>query len=282
MYIHHKLGKPLHSFEKGVAPWLHGLLFLLAGLAMVGLTVFAVLTLFNLDLLPFAVATGFRRVLHFLGVLLIGWLAYDVLYHAWRLNPMQISAAEIYENGITITQGEHTHAIELDQIKGILALSTFTVVLSNPPGALDLPFVSSVGNRYRSVTIAEKQGGEPFIVRVPNFVKFARMLNAKFTQYIMKELTPENISRAAISFGEHLQLTGGQFVYDPPDGASRVYLPLGQVTGIEFNAEGWSILAIRTKNPDDQLRIPHRQTRTMLNIDILHQIILRFCPKEVT
>jgi len=270
-----KLGKLFFSFEKGTKEWLIGILYIFLTLLLIALAVAVIFSWVDPTLLNLNMSSSTARTWRLILTPIILWEVGETVWILWLFNPIRFSSAEIFENGVRITQGDYTYTIEFSQIEGILALSIFKIILTDGPiEFLQSPLVASAGKKkIRSVTIVEKNSQEPLIVRVPNYIEFAKVLTCFFTTYTVKTLTHNNIKKAEISFGEYLRLSEGKFVYEPPNG-NRIHLPLTEVTCLEFvPTEGWNLLVIRSSNPENQIFIPAKQVRNILNVDILYYII---------
>ena len=110
----------------------------------------------------------------------------------------------------------------------------------------------------------------------PNFHHFANTLVATHREYLVKDLTPENINQAAISFGPMLKLRDGKLMFNESSKKEKI-IPLGDVFSVEvFNAGAGNDLIALKGAPDEGGRSKDLFTITatsISNLEVLEYVI---------
>jgi len=281
-----KLGKLLLTFKVGV---LHkGIAYLCVAMvvffaAMIAIVAFLIDMTDMLD--NFAAYDLSGQAPWLVRMILIALFATAaIIFAGWARRWLRLQTAHIYERGIVTIHGSRTNEIAYSQIRGILAISLTKVLITNGPS----PNITTTGGRNGSITIAFHESPEKIVVFVPRFKQFAKALNTAYTQYIAKDLHSGNIHTADISFGDNLQLCGGEFIYTPAKDNKVNNEYKGNKVNNEYKGNkvciGYSdILALKFSTPSfkfmeltgrmGKIEITHSQARDLLNIDVLYYII---------
>ena len=133
------------------------------------------------------------------------FIALGVMLLLWGVVFVKRAMVELYETGYVLTRGSKVTVMAFDDVKGI----------SDSTTAFSAYGIIPVG-KSRDVSITKKDGVPILLLKsgVPNFNQFVDELGAAFTEYLLKDLTKENIGQASISFGNKLELAGGHLVFD--------------------------------------------------------------------
>jgi len=127
--------------------------------------------------------------------------------------------AILYALGVRHTIGTKSTEIAFEDIKGIR-----DVQWHKGRGKLTRP-------TKREATIVKKDGTE-FELHdkiVPDYEVFFDVLDVKFTEYLLRDITCEVLGQINISFGKELELRDGQFIYTQGRGGSIIAIPLDAV-----------------------------------------------------
>ena len=175
------------------------------------------------------------------------------------------SEAILYEDGLVYTLDGKTTEVAFKDVKG-----TRFLITSNPR---ETTIRRSARLIKHDDTIVEMDG-EAAVLR--NFRQFYEKLDSVFADYLLRNITPENLHQANISFGSRLELTDGQFIYyDNWDKITT--MPLENVTGIDPPANSTSIsLALSLKGPFYKRKAVNFASIDliyMLNIQALYRVV---------
>jgi len=263
MFYEERIGKPLLEFKLGLKERVLKIICYTMAAVFIAAAILLFLEpeLFDFDLAyqPHVIERWVYIVLYILG-------AFSVVGGIKFLRG--INSAVIHEKGIMIYQGAEIHELLYSEIKGALPLSFTQILVSSGPSAQ----IAFPGKQRRRITIVKKDDGLPIIFSVPRFSAFVRAFNNAFTRHTVAGLSRDNVHKANISFGEHLWLEDGNFVFQHCWASEKIILPFADVRGIEMN-KGFSVLCIKGQNK--QILIPQKMARSLLNIDILYYIIAK-------
>jgi len=183
------------------------------------------------------------------------------------------SEAVIYENGFVFTRGSKVTELNFDNVKGISDWTT----------SIKFYGVISVGS-VREVKIV-KQDGEKIALTdatgfnlqnysLPNFDQLADELGAVITKRLLKDVAKEKIGYVNISFGDQLEFTGGQFVYNEDKGRNKIYIPLSKVIGAEIPEDSYWLFLLGPRGQDGKAeRLASIRADKALNLGALYRII---------
>jgi hypothetical protein len=155
--------------------------------------------------------------------------------------------AALYETGYVLKRGSKVTATAFNDMKGIIdTMTAFSAYGIVPVG------------KSRDVSVV-KNDGVPFMLTktsVPNFNQFVDELCVTYNKYLLKDLTKENIGQASISFGNKLELSGGQLIFDAGGSKGKIPIPLGSIQNVRVTEEGYWLYiegAINEKGKAEEL-----------------------------
>ena len=140
------------------------------------------------------------------------------------------SKAVLYDGGFVLTRGSKVTEVDFHDLKGISDTTT----------GYSFYGIIPIKNT-RNVTVLKHDGTRIGLVKafVPDFARFADELGAACTNFLLKDVTKATIGQAKISFGDKLELAGGQLVYEAGEKKGRVFIPLDTVRNVRITEEGF-------------------------------------------
>lgn len=181
-------------------------------------------------------------------------------------------SAVVYEGGLILKRKDEIIELDFNDIEGIL-ISTYRTRIKEP---------IMIRGLLNKITIVKKDGTKPIIFHVPKFREFARVFSYAFRDHVIKGLHRENINKANITFGKHLKLTDGHFIYEPKvddrSKESSTTLPFNKAVSVEIWPQIGTYLAIIGEGAErlsskNTISIPKAYAEHLLNLDILYHIV---------
>ena len=174
--------------------------------------------------------------------------------------------AVLYDGGFALTRGSKVTETDFSDVKGILDSTTVTKYL----GVVTL-------SKTRVVTIVKKNGEKFGVVKafIPNFNQFADELGTALSKYMLRGVTIGNLDQVNISFGDALELTGGQFTCDAGRKKGRISIPVDAVHSAEYNGNEGYWLALKGQYDENGKAEDLASIRAdkALNLETLYRII---------
>lgn len=187
----------------------------------------------------------------------------------------------LYENGVVLSlqQGANRRSLAcgFDEIKGIRRYTVRVWTAGVIPSKKFVRFIVVLKDKYQIYTgnspikAASMNRSEYNLTRMYP-VGFLENFFERYTNYLIRDLTRENVMRAEMTFGPDLELNNGKFVYM----GGQVVLPLSDVSRV--TSDRWPFMSskinLRSVNENEKekkiISIPIDQ---VMNLDALYYII---------
>ena len=248
MQYESEYGKQLFECKESLGQTLgKRLRFILPSLVFIGAGILAML---NPDF------AGSEEDLKMLLPLFFGAGALFALLGLFFVKPLE---AAIYESGFVNTRGSKVIELDFSSIKGISDSTTVIKIYGIIPAT-----------KTRVLTLTKKDGNRIELTKtfVPDFNQFIDAFSTAFTKHLLKDVETAGIDKANISFGDSLELTGGQMVYDEKK-KGKTAIPLSRIHSIESDGEGYW-LALKGANQEELANV---RIDKALNIEALYRIV---------
>jgi len=214
-------------------------------------------------------------------VAIIGILAAISALPVFQAIKIAHSEATLHENGLVYILGDKITKVAFEDVKG----TQFAITLAGQHvrGSWNSAIIRSAKLIKYDGTKIDMDG---CAAAFRNFRQFYERLDSVFADYLLRDITHENLHQANISFGECLELRNGKLIYDDflegNDESRTVAMPLKFITGIEFfntreRLENYSTGVLRVNGPLNDRGEPMDFATIgiggMLNIQALYRVV---------
>jgi hypothetical protein len=171
----------------------------------------------------------------------------------------------LYDGGFVLTRGSKVIEVGFNNVAGI----SDSTIKTQAYGVFTVA-------KTRQVTVFKKDGEKIIMANIigfifiPNYDQFADELGTVYTNYLLRDVTKENISQLNLSFGDKLKLAGGQLIHDADKKQGAVSIPLESIRRLEYlNDEGYW-LSLKNERAEELTSI--RADKAM-NLETLNRIV---------
>jgi hypothetical protein len=245
------------------------LLFIIPALIFLA---FGALVLVNPDVFEFSAAEMDTATFKLLPLLFFAAGAIFVLIGIFRIKPAQVF---IYEKGFAHIGGSKITEVDFGDVKGVANLKSTLKYMGELQIAKSKHEVTIVKNDGNKICLGPFTASKLFL---PQAEQTADELDMAITKYLLKDVTKENIAKVNISFGDALELTGGQLAYKAGGKKSVVYIPLDAVKDISFS-EYWMELKGASGEKLASIQITNNLEAKMLNSEAFRHIMRMIQPE---
>ena len=210
----------------------------------------------------------FRSEYWYMGIVVIGvsiFLSFSGGIFIYLGITTSHSEAILYETGFVYTLGRNTEKIAFEDIAGTL----FLAERSRPTGR------NRTTVMMYTMRMVKKGGIELDIddgaTMFRNFREFYKTVDANFSEYLLRDITPQNVDRQTISFGDDLTLHNGHFTHSDKDDKETTF-SLDDVLRAEHPAKPREFDVLRLVSHTDKELVKVRLDE-MLNIQVLYHVI---------
>ena len=184
------------------------------------------------------------------GMITVILLVAAPLYALMILSIVKGFSATIYEQGFVLKRGSKVTELAFAEVKGI-SLANKTLTIQGLDG--------------KNIVLAG--------MFTPNMKQFAEEFETAYTKSSLYDITQESLYQTNISFGKHLELVNGVFIYKGKEAVT-----LDDVYGIEVDeetllraaAQEAAFIRLKGQIGNDLLTVPLMYVQ---NLDILRRII---------
>ena len=178
--------------------------------------------------------------------------------------------ATIYEAGLVLEKKSKVTEIAFSDVKGIADYITRHNVNGIPVG------------KTRTFSITSTDGSVVGLGKFTfphGFNHFAEELKNAHMAYLLKNLSKENIDQVQISFGDQLELQGGQLIYNQGKKKGAIEIALEDIYDIESQDGVLHLLSAPSGEKKKLLALKRKDTlasislQKALNLDILYFIL---------
>jgi len=251
------------------------LLYFIPALVLAGL---GVLTL--IDRYIFVVRYGDQETFIFFLVAFFGIAFVFLLLGIMLVKHTELS---IFDEGIIFTRGSKSEHVAFSDLEGINDTKTSTTVIVTSPagglvGGLIIGLLASFipALNPHKIKLRKKDGTTIKLSKsfLHNFKEVAENLHSAYTEYLLKDLSKENLSDANISFGPQLQLRDGQLVYCKNImKKSETIIPFENISNICGGADGVVWIDGPKNEKGKAETLAKLSVESLLNIDALDRIV---------
>ena len=234
---------------------------------LLGILMFSALGIFALIGFFVVLRTPEYGVVEMAGALIVGVGGFAAAAFLYRLllGYRKQKKAALYERGFVRTVGTETTEIDFRALKGMQDLTT----------------LQSAGNirvTVRLLTMLRKDNTKVVLGQfdVPAYTELFNALSDVYTDYLLEGISSENLDRAAIFFGDKLELSGGQLIHRHGEGSGWTGIALDRVYGLDpARPDGNSSLRIMGVDYSDGKReiLAQIPFKDLFNIDALYRIV---------
>jgi len=173
------------------------------------------------------------------------------------------SEAILYETGFVYTLGRNTEKIAFEDIAGTL----FLVERSRPAKGTTAMLYTMRMVKKDKTELDIDSGATMF----RNFRDFYKTVDTNFSEYLLRDITPQNVKQQTISFGDDLTLHNGHFTHSDKDDKETTF-SLDDVLRAEHPPKPREGDVLRLVGHADKELVKVRLDE-MLNIQVLYHII---------